>query len=70
MKGFGMGDTTVYIMEAMMSLSWNWPDKEEKNTAVIVHRIETPQRGGRQVDKALLSPLVEGTLWMENPICP
>ena len=36
MKGFSMGVSTVYIMEAMMTPSWDQSDEEENYTAIIV----------------------------------
>ena len=30
------GVNNVYITEAMMFLSWDWPDEEERYSAIIV----------------------------------
>ena len=70
MKVFSMGVTTVYITEAMMFLSWDWPDEKEKYTALLVHIIDTTERWQPQVDKDLESLLVEWTIRRENPMCP
>ena len=36
MKSFSMSVTTVHIMEALMTLSWDWLDEDEKYRVISV----------------------------------
>ena len=66
-----MGVTAAYIREAIMALSLESLNEEEKYSAIIVpEKRDTTERWEPHVDKFLWSPVVEGTLRIDAPIRP
>ena len=69
MKGFSMGVTTVYIIEAVALECELWVAAELKYTPRLVEKNkETTERWDTQVEKALSFPWADEIPYMEETI--